>query len=277
MIAGLFRLQLVAIAGLAAAVFGYLFAGQLLLPFAAIAGLDWGLAGLWNRNSDLREDQLNQVEGTALLLRSGREFSRLALGVLSLSIFAALRLGWPLLVMRLAFHAFAFVYSYPVFRRRVKEILLLKNVVAGALWVLTSIGYPLAFSRRVPAVGEVLLLSLFLLPLAVAFTLVYDLRDVAGDRGAGIATVPIALGVPRTRVFVELLLGLSALALLGGYLFGPIRFVELLMLAGPLQLALVVRFWLSPEVARHSVEAATWLSAGQLLSYVAWASTGFPH
>ena len=276
MIAGLFRLHLVAVAGLAAAVFGFLFAGQLLIPAAAIAALDWGLAGLWNRNSDLREDSLNQVEGTQLLARSGREFSRLALGVLSLSIFAALRLGWPLLVMRLAFHAGAFVYSYPVFRRRVKEILLLKNVAAGLLWVLSSIGYPLALSRRAPPAGEVLALSLFLLPLALAFTLVYDLRDVEGDRGAGIATVPIALGVPRTRVFLELLLALSALALLGGYLSGPIRFVELLLLAAPLQLALVMRLWISPEVGRHAVEAMTWLSAGQLLSYVAWASAGFP-
>lgn len=276
MIAGLFRLHLVAVAGLAAAVFGWLFAGQLLLWAAAIAALDWGLAGLWNRNSDLREDALNQVEGTQLLARNGGELSRLALGVLSLSIFAALRLGWPLLVMRLAFHAFAFIYSYPVLRRRLKEILLLKNLAAGSLWVLTSIGYPLALSRQVPKPGEVLALSLFLLPLAVAFTLVYDLRDVEGDRAAGITTVPVALGAPRSRVFLELLLGLSALALLGGYLLGSIRLAELLMLAGPLQLALVMRFWISPEVGRHAVEAMTWLSAGQLLSYVAWASAGFP-
>jgi 4-hydroxybenzoate polyprenyltransferase len=275
-IAGLFRLQLVAVAGLSAAVFGYLFAGQFLLPAAAIAALDWGLAGLWNRGSDLREDALNQVEGTQLLVRSGREFSRLALGVLSLSIFAALRLGWPLLVMRLAFHAGAFIYSYPILRRRLKELLLVKNVFAGLLWVLTCVGYPLALSRRVPLVPEVVLLSLFLLPLAVSYALVYDLRDLKGDAAAGIATVPIALGVPRTRVLIELILALSALALLAGYLWGVLRFAELVMLAAPLQLALVLRFWLAREPGRHAVEAMTWLSAGQLLSYLAWASAGFP-
>jgi 4-hydroxybenzoate polyprenyltransferase len=276
MLSSLFRIHLLAVAGTAAAVFGWLFAGQFVLWAAAVAALDWGLAGLWNRNSDLREDALNQVEGTQLLVRSGRELSRLALGVLSLSIFAGLRLGWPLLVMRLAFHAGAFIYSYPVFRRRVKQVLLVKNVFAGQLWVLTSIGYPLALSRRVPLAPEVLALSLFLLPLAVSYALVYDLRDAQGDAAAGIVTVPVALGIPRTRVLIELILALSALALLAGYLLNVLRFAELVMLAGPLQLALVLRFWLAREPGRQAVEAMTWLSAGQLLSYCAWASAGFP-
>jgi 4-hydroxybenzoate polyprenyltransferase len=275
-IAGLFRLHLVAVAALSAAVFGWLFAGQFLLWASAIAALDWLLASLWNRASDVREDLLNEVEGAQLLARSGRELSRLALGVLSLSFFAALRLGWPLLAMRLAFHAGGLVYSYPVFRRRVKEILLVKNLFAGLLWVLTSIGYPLALGRRVPLAGEVLALSLFLLPLAVSYTLLYDLRDVAGDAAAGIVTVPLALGVPRTRVFMELLLALSAAALLGGYLLGALRLVELAMLAAPLQQALVLRFWIPREPSRHAVEGITWLSAAQLLSYLAWASANFP-
>jgi hypothetical protein len=72
------------------------------------------------------------------------------------------------------------------------------------------------------------------------------------------------------------LLALSAAALLAGHLLGVLRWRELVLIAAPLQQALVLRFWIPRAVSKQDAIGITWLGATQLLSYVLWVSAGLP-
>ena len=264
-----------AIAALAAAVFGWLFDGRLGWLAAALVGLDWCLLNLWNRIADLPEDERNGVAGTALVARHRRALSIAAFSVLGASFL--LPLGWPLLALRVGFQLGGLFYSFRVLGLpRLKELLLVKNVFSGLLFILSVVGYPLALSAAAPPALEVLALCAFFLPLEITYELIYDLRDVAGDQAEGIRTAPIAFGVPATRSLVWMLIGLSAAALLIGFGGGALRYCELVMIAAPLQQALVLRFWIPREVRKEDAIRITWLGAAQLASYVGWILLGLP-
>lgn len=272
----LFRPHIVAIAGLAAIVFGWVLGGELAWVAGGLVAFDWCVLNLFNRIADVPEDERNGVEGTPFVRQNAGMLMRVSFVALALSLIGARPLGMPLLILRLGFHAGGFAYSFPTVVPRVKEIFLLKNVFSGLLFILSVIGYPLALSGAAFSWAEVAFLCAFFLPLEVTYELIYDLRDVEGDAASGIVTLPIKWGVPRTRAFIELLLALSASSLLAGYLLGVLRWRELVMIAAPLQQALVLRFWIPREVRKKDAIGITWLGAAQLASYVGWVMLGLP-
>jgi 4-hydroxybenzoate polyprenyltransferase len=274
----LLRLHIVAIAALAAAVFGWLFDGRVGWLAGALVGFDWCVLNLFNRIADVPEDRRNGVPGTDFVARNAGMLMRAAFVALAASLFGARPLGMPLLVVRLAFHAGGFAYSFPTVTRRLKEVFVVKNVFSALLFVLSVIGVPLVLSGAPPRWAEVAALALFFLPLEITYELIYDLRDVDGDAASGIVTVPVAWGAQRTRALIELLLALSAAVLLAGYLFGALRWRELVMIAAPLQQALVLRFWIPPArgVRARDAVGITWLGAAQLASYLAWIGLRLP-
>ena len=273
---GLGRFHIVAIAALAAVVFGWLFDGRLGWVAGSLVAFDWFLLNLLNRIADVPEDRRNGVPGTGFVAQNAGALMRVAFIALALSLVGARPLGTPLLLLRCAFHAGGFAYSFPTVTRRIKEMFLLKNVFSGLLFIASVIGYPLALSGRMAPVGEVAALCAFFLPLEISWELIYDLRDVEGDAAEGIVTLPIKWGVPRTRAIIELLLALSAAALLAGYLLGALRWRELVMIAAPAQQALVLRWWIPREVRKRDAINITWLGAAQLASYAGWVALGLP-
>ena len=270
------RLHIVAIAGLAAVVFGWLFGGSLGWVAGGLVAFDWCLLNLFNRIADVPEDEKNGVPGTDFVRKNASLLMRGAFLAAGVSLIGARPLGTPLLLLRLAFHAGGFAYSFPTFFRRIKEMFLIKNVFSGLLFILSVVGYPIALSGSAPPLGEVVALCAFFLPLEITYELIYDLRDVEGDAASGLVTVPVKWGAPRTRAFIELLLALSASALLAGFLLGALRWRELVMIAAPLQQALVLRFWIRRGVSQRDAAGVTWLGAAQLASYVVWVLLGLP-
>jgi 4-hydroxybenzoate polyprenyltransferase len=288
----LFRPHIVAIAGLAAVVFGWVLTGgdmmaaaqpRLRVPIpmwawvaGGLAAFDWCVLNLFNRIADVPEDERNGVAGTSYVRENVGFLMRGAFVALAVSLIGAQPFGFPLLALRLIFHAGGFVYSFPTVGPRVKEIFLVKNVFSGMLFILSVIGYPLAISGAAFSWPEIAFLCAFFLPLEVTYELIYDLRDVEGDAASGIVTLPVKWGAPKTRAFIELLLALSASSLLAGYLLGVLRWRELVMIAAPLQQALILRFWIPRDVRKSDAIGITWLGAAQLASYVGWVLLGLP-
>src|SRR5690349_17803780 len=66
------RPHILAIAGLASLVFGWLFSAQFFTIFPAIVAADWFVVNLLNRAVDLPEDAANGVPGTQFLAKHGR-------------------------------------------------------------------------------------------------------------------------------------------------------------------------------------------------------------
>jgi hypothetical protein len=182
----LFGLHLVLLAGAAAGAMSFLWFGQVSWPSVGVAAIDTLLLNFWI--------------GIRRWPRIERDLSRFALGIFSLSLFAAVRLGWFLIVLRLGFQTLG------RFRR-------------GPVLILSTLAYPIAVAHAIPPVQRLLVMACFVAPLG------------------------FALEFAR-----ELLLGVSAVAVLAGYFAGALSAAELSLLAVPVALF----FW--PRPARVSRE-----------------------
>lgn len=278
------RLHIVAIAALGTLTFGWLFTGSHdpLLPW--IAAVDWFLVNLVNRVVDLPEDRRNRIAGTEFVARRREALVALSVGTLAASFVVVQVLVpsiWPL---RVAYHVLGITYNLPLIpagrgrRVRLKELYLVKNSASAVGFVLTVFGYPLvalADRVRVDTPYVLVLLAFFFLS-ELSYEVVYDLRDIPGDREAGIPTFPVVHGRRVTRFIVFGLLGGSAAALGGGYALGLIDWPAFVMVLGlGMQLGAYLRFEARGVTARDCI-LLTLLGAGLLALYNLWIVAGLP-
>jgi 4-hydroxybenzoate polyprenyltransferase len=102
---------------------------------------------------------------------------------------------------------------------KLKEKLLVKNLAVSAGWSLIPLLVGLYYQRFVLGLA---LMSGFIFLRLMVNTLIFDIRDVSGDRGEGIKTVPVVYGAGRTY---KVMAAIDVLTL--GYL-GAILYLGLL-------------------------------------------------
>ena len=151
------------------------------------------LAYTLNRRWDREEDAANLPGRTAFFATYGSRIMVLA-GLAYVAVAAAIGVFRPrVLPVALAPIVAVWVYSAVGFKR----IFLLKNVFVGLVWatipVALAMYYGHGFSR-----AAVLLAAVIAVSLTVAAAL-FDIKDINGDRAAGITTLPTAVGPRRTR------------------------------------------------------------------------------
>jgi 4-hydroxybenzoate polyprenyltransferase len=278
------RYHIVLVAMTASVVFGWLMTGHRSWLLAPIVGLDWFLINLVNRVTDIDEDLKNGIQGTGLVARHHRALTW-ASWVLMLGSLVALHFVWPALTpWRVAVHVIGLGYNYDIVPTprglsRFKEIYFLKNFGSSVLFVLTCFVYPLMLGApRVMAWPAIVTLVVFFVPLELTYEILYDLRDLEGDRAEGIPTYPVVHGPERARQIIDGLLLLASASLVVGIGMRWLGVREALMLAAPAsQLAfyrprvrrgLTARdcIWLThlgtAELALYLVGTAIWAAAG---------------
>jgi 4-hydroxybenzoate polyprenyltransferase len=219
--AAISRAHILAIGAVAAVVFGWILGGRYLWAVGAIAGLDWFLINLMNRVTDLAEDAKNGIRGTARVARHARAITVGAWALLVGSI-ALGHLVWPALTpWRIAVQGIGLGYNYPIVPTlrgltRFKEMYFWKNFGSALLFVLTGFVYPLAIlhadgTPRLVSDAAIVALILFFIPFELTYEILYDLRDLEGDRAEGVPTYPVVHGPTVARRIIDgLLLGASA-------------------------------------------------------------------
>lgn len=281
----LLRPHIVSIAALGTLVFGWLFTGTWCIALGVIAGLDWFLVNLVNRVVDRDEDAVNRVAGTGVAARHRRPLIAGSLAALAAS-FAVVQVVepaiWPL---RAAYHLLGFAYNFPLIpvragrRIRLKQVYLVKNVASATGFLLTVFGYPL-LARAADVQVEwrtVTTLAKFFFFSEIAYEVIYDLRDVAGDRAAGVPTFPVVHGERVGRALVAGLLGLSALSLAVGYAVGVLEWRAFILIAGPaVQGGAFWRMARRGGVTERDCVRLTWVAVWLLLAYVGWVEAGLP-
>ncbi len=101
-------------------------------------------------------------------------------------------------------------------RIRLKEVAGMKGWLVGASIVTAVVGLPLAWAGAATPLLA-LPLALFLFIFTASNVHMFDVRDLDSDREAGVSTLPLQLGVLRTRQLLVLLnLAVSAMALVTG-------------------------------------------------------------
>lgn len=176
----------------------------------------------YNNITDKKEDVFNRKKITPLV--SGRN------GKISIAFFFLAGLFFSLFLPAYSFiSAAAFLIvgtAYSFFR--IKKYLLIKNVYTGfslpLIFLMGAFTHPAAYETF----SYYVLISVFLL----IGSMISDLRDYAGDRAAGVRTLPVCLGYEKARGIIMLLLAAySASLLLSKVLLVFLPFVFLMFLA----------------------------------------------
>lgn len=192
------------------------------LAFYAVYSLD--------RAADAADDAVAHPERARFSQRNARRMRIAALAAYALALALAATRGGRAVAVALLPLAALLLYSFrivpPAIARRVgfariKEIYVLKNAWVAATLAGTATLLPIAIADAAPRWTAAAAMGGFLLGRWWINTLVFDLRDEAGDRANGLRTVPVVLGRARTlRLLhagnVALAAATVAVPLLGG-------------------------------------------------------------
>lgn len=281
------RYHIMLVAMSACVVFGWLMTGRHMWALTAVVAVDWFLINLMNRVTDIEEDRKNGIRGTERVARHRGAVTIGAFALLAAS-FVPTHLLWPeLTVWRAAVQGIGLGYNYdivptPSGLSRFKEIYFFKNFGSSVIFVLTCFVYPLASdpSARVMGWGAIVVLVLFFVSFELTYEILYDLRDLDGDRREGVPTYPVVHGPATARRIIDGLLAGSALVLVLGLGARLIGLREGLMLAAPaVQLAFYRPRYRRGLTSRDCI-VLTHLGTGLLLFYLlgtaAWQAAGLP-
>jgi 4-hydroxybenzoate polyprenyltransferase len=223
------------------------------VPSITLAG--FGLYQL-NRVFDVVEDAINDPGGLEPMTGAGAATRNAAVGAIVASLLMSTALMNPLATATLSMMLLLGVlYSVPFLRRgpgrprRLKQLATFKNAIPGVVWPVTTVLYP-AISRPGVRLLPLLLVMTGLASIILTIEVAWDIRDVLGDRAAGIRTLATIMGSHRALLIPFLASGTQALAIVDLVYFGAIPPVWLLP-AALVTLAPVVAFLWRDALARN--------------------------
>lgn len=280
-----YHIMLVAMA--ATVVFGWIATGTRPWALTLVVTVDWFLINLMNRITDIDEDLRNGIPGTERVARRRRALT-VGSAVLMVASFVVTHAMWPQLTpLRVAVQVIGIAYNYRVVPTtkglsRFKEMYFFKNFGSSVLFVLTCFVYPVAAAGWVHVVPWVTLvvLALFFVPFELTYEILYDMRDLEGDRAEGIPTYPVVHGVETGRRIIDGLLVASALVLVVSFCARLVGVRELLMIVAPIAQWAFYRPRYRRGLTPRDCIVLTHLGTAQLALFIAgtevWQRAGLP-
>jgi 4-hydroxybenzoate polyprenyltransferase len=287
-IPSLLRLHIVLVALLAQVVFAWLFTGRYALVLVPFVAVDWFVINLVNRVTDLAEDVANGVPGADIAARQKRWIAigsaALFFGTLAISHFFV---SPELTPVRILVEVIGLFYNlkwipHPRGWTRFKEMYFFKNTMSALIFVLTCVVYPLALAGYAPIASwsTIAAVTVFFVVFELSYEVLYDFRDLEGDRREGVPTYPVVHGPGVARRILDGLVAGSAIVLGAAFLLRFIGLRELLMIGAPI----AQRAFYGPRIARGLTHrdciVITHLGSALLLFYLAgtavWNAAGLP-
>ncbi|MDG7007196.1 MAG: UbiA family prenyltransferase [Nitrososphaerota archaeon] len=171
-------------------------------------------AYMMNRTTEMDQDAVSHPDRTALLGGRRKYLPMISGGCFLLGYGFALTVNYVFFAALLVPLAFSLAYSVGSKRlvgvigvSKLKDKLLVKNMFVSLGWALVPVMvgfYYLRFEQVILVMGVFIFLRL------MVNTLIFDVRDVEGDRAAGIRTVPAVYGADATY---RIMASVDALAL----------------------------------------------------------------
>lgn len=287
-LASILRLHIIAIAICATLVFGFVLTGELHTAPALLGGLDWLLINLLNRVSDVEEDTANAIRGTERLVGRHRQVLAGWVGLLVASVVVGHLVAPELTGWRAAVQLVGVGYSYrivPAGRalKRFKDLYFFKNFMSALLFVATCLVYPVVVSGGFApgySWASFVALAVFFVPFEITYEILYDLRDLEGDRLAKVPTYPVVHGVAVSVRIIDALLIASFAVLVVAVAAGLLGLREGLMIAAPVVQVAFYKPRLRRGLTTRDCIALTWLGAGLLMTWLVgthvWVAAGLP-
>ncbi|MFH1824458.1 MAG: UbiA family prenyltransferase [Candidatus Firestonebacteria bacterium] len=169
----------------------------------------------YNRIADIKEDKISASERLTFIkkIKSINVYAAIVLFIISCAlIFLTGNLTALSLYLLTGF--IGINYSKKIlFIPKIKNILLIKNISIGVMFALSVIAVPfLLVGADMTGVFYLLLAYLFLR--VFINTIYFDIRDIAGDKTAGVLTIPIKIGEQKTIKILNIINALTLLIIL---------------------------------------------------------------
>ncbi|MFC4438227.1 MULTISPECIES: UbiA family prenyltransferase [Natrialbaceae] len=150
-----------------------------------------------NRFTDLEEDEENVPQRAAFIKRYGRYWLAIGAGLYLATVGAAVALSLPGAGFLLIPPVVAVVYSLG----GIKRVFLVKNLFVGLAWGLIPLGVGIYYGRLWTL--EIQFLAAYVAAMITIAAVIFDIKDIVGDRAEGIPTVPTRYGPRRTRIVTQ--------------------------------------------------------------------------
>ncbi|MDP8215325.1 MAG: 4-hydroxy-3-methylbut-2-enyl diphosphate reductase [Candidatus Euphemobacter frigidus] len=134
---------------------------------------------------------------------------------LATAFFCAFLLGKGALLLTVFTLLFGLAYSFTILPgRRLKNLTGLKEFFSSLGWGVLAVLVPAASTRTgTPPVISVIVVFIFVFSIMFVRSSLFAIRDIQGDRLVGRETIPVVLGVEKTKIMLLILTGLTALLL----------------------------------------------------------------
>jgi 4-hydroxybenzoate polyprenyltransferase len=156
-----------------------------------------------NRKTDEEEDAVNRQDRYRFTKRFEKPLFNGAVLAYALAVALAAFYGPEAVLVTLVPLIAGLLYSMPVLPpsfgyRRLKEIPVMKNLVVGGSWSAILVFLPCAIADAPITLATIICFLSFFSYAFIASSLP-DIRDREGDASAGIVTIPVLIGIDRTK------------------------------------------------------------------------------
>ncbi len=176
------------------------------------------ICGSGNAVNDYLDYKIDKISMPHRPIPSGRAKRESALRVFAVTGIVGLALAYFVSLPFFALALFNFIVS-TTYAYRLKKIILLKNIAVS--WLAASSFLAAGFiAQTILVSGALLLLVGISFLAAMSREILKDIRDIDGDKSAGIKTMAIAAGEKKTRILAFILLYFACFLLLVPFYYG---------------------------------------------------------
>ena len=159
-----------------------------------------------NKLTDINEDAINNPERANIIKKMGVVFKF----SIAISFLLSLILGFLENVMTLPVILFplflGLLYSVKLNSNmpRLKDITGVKNITVALSWSVGTTFLPIIFNSEKGIISVILIFYLFFIKSCIN-SIIFDIRDIEGDRESNIRTIPVLLGKNKTKSLLLIL------------------------------------------------------------------------
>lgn len=209
----------------------------------------------WNRLTDFEEDKMNCPDDLedAQIKRQYIRFFCFTGGTIAVFLALFTEPAWKTAAIVLFGAAVGYFYNTPLLpsrpHLRLKNLFIIKNLSSGLGWSVGLLIFPMLRAHEQPD-WRFFTAFIYMFTMVITYEIMWDIRDILGDARAGIRTLPVVLGINKTRIYVGLLQLICLGIIIGGLANASLAPLWSIYLLPSIMILLLIIFF--PQLIRNN-------------------------